>query len=119
MIELGQDLRRWQAASAILALVGLVVSLYLWSSKIGMPLICGVGSCDIVNASAYSSLFGVPVAAIGAGGFGMLLVLALWALTAGAQAPAWLTDVRLLLAFGGVVFSAYLSAIEVFVLRTI
>ncbi len=117
MVDLSMGERRWPLISAALALLGLAVSIYLWTSKLGAPLICGVGSCDVVNASPYSELLGVPVAAIGAVGYAALLALALWAWRG--SAPEWLIDVRLLLAFGGVAFSAYLTAIEVFVLRTI
>ncbi len=119
MMDLSVGVRRWQFVSAGLALVGLADSIYLWSSKLGAPLICGVGSCDVVNASPYAVLFGVPVAAIGAVGYAALLVLALWAARENSSAPEWLIDVRLLLAFGGVAFSAYLTAIEVFVLHAI
>jgi uncharacterized membrane protein len=121
MVDLSVGVRRWPLISAALALVGLADSIYLWSSKLGAPLICGVGSCDVVNASPYSALFGVPVAAFGAVGYAVLLALALWAARDAwrASAPEWLIDVRLLVAFGGVVFSAYLTAIEVFVLHAI
>ncbi len=119
MMDLSVGVRRWQLISAALSLVGLADSIYLWSSKLGAPLICGVGECDVVNASPYSALFGVPVAALGAAGYAALLVLALWAARGNGSAPEWLIDVRLLLAFGGVVFSAYLTAIEVFVLHAI
>ncbi len=118
-MDLSIGLRRWQIVSAILALFGLADSLYLWSTKLGTKLVCGVGDCDVVNASPYASLLGIPVAALGAVGYAVLIALALWALYQGEDAPAWLTDMRLLLAFGGVLFSAYLSAVEVFILHTI
>ncbi len=118
-MDLSIGLRRWQIASAALALVGLADSLYLWSAKLGAKLVCEVGDCDVVNASPYASLFGIPVAVIGAAGYALLLALALWSVYQGEETPAWLVDVRLLLAFGGVLFSVYLSAVEVFILRTI
>ncbi len=113
------SLRRWQLASAVLALVGLADSVYLWTAKLGAKLVCGVGDCDVVNSSPYASLFGIPVAIIGAAGYAALLALALWALYRGHASPVALIDVRLLLAFGGVLFSAYLSLVEVFILHTI
>lgn len=112
-------LRRWQSISAVLSLVGLLDSLYLWSYKWGGQLVCGTGGCDVVNASKYSELFGVPVAALGALGYAALLALALWAFAAPDRAPYWLTDLRLLFAVIGVVFAAYLTAIELFVLHDI
>ncbi len=117
MVDLSMGERRWPLISATLALLGLADSIYLWTSKLGAPLICGVGECDVVNSSPYAALFGVPVAAIGAVGYAVLLVLALWAWRG--AAPEWLIDARLLLAFGGVAFSAYLTAIEVFILHAI
>ena len=72
-------LRRWPLLSAFLSLIGLVDSIYLWSFKWGQSLICGTGGCDAVNASPYSSLFGIPVAAIGAFGYAALVALALLA----------------------------------------
>ncbi len=118
-MDLSVERRRWQLVGAGLALVGLADSIYLWTSKLGAPLICGVGECDVVNASPYAVLFGIPVAAIGALGYAVLFALAVWAFRAGGDAPEWLTDARLLIAFGGLVFSAYLTAVEVFILRAI
>ena len=113
-------LRRWQSTSAILALVGLADSLYLWSFKLGGgPLVCGTGGCDAVNSSPYSEVLGIPVAAIGALGYAVLLALALWALFFPDTAPYWLTDLRLFFAGIGLLFAAYLTAIELFVLHNI
>jgi uncharacterized membrane protein len=80
---------------------------------------CGVGDCDLVNASPFASLLGVPVAAIGAAGYSVLLIAALWALFARDNAPAWLTNARLIMASGGLFFAAYLTGIEVFVIHAI
>ncbi len=118
-MDLSIGLRRWQIVSALLALLGLADSLYLWTAKLGAKLVCGVGDCDVVNSSPYASLFGIPVAVIGAAGYAVLLGLAFWGIFRGEDAPLWLIDVRLLLAFGGVLFSVYLSAVEVFILHTI
>jgi uncharacterized membrane protein len=112
-------LRRWQSASAALAIAGLADSLYLLTSKLGRPLVCGVGDCDLVNSSPYSEVFGIPVAAIGVLGYTLLLVLAVWALAQGDGAPYWLTQARLFVAGLGLLFAAYLTGIEVFILHTI
>lgn len=115
-----RGLRRLQFLSVVLALIGLADSLYLWSFKWGdQPLVCGVGACDAVNASPYSMLMGIPVAAIGAAGYTALLLLALWALVVGNHAPLWLTDLRLLFAVGGLLFSVYLTAVEIFVIHDV
>ncbi len=112
-------LRRWQSLNAVLALVGLIDSLYLLSFKMGRPLVCAVGDCDAVNSSPYSEIAGVPVAALGALGYLALLALALWALFGGEGAPYWLTDVRLFFAGLGVLFSIYLTSLELFVIHAI
>ncbi|MBI5031639.1 MAG: vitamin K epoxide reductase family protein [Chloroflexi bacterium] len=108
-----------QVLGALLSAAGLGISLYLFYSKISKSsIICTPGSeCDVVNASAYSMLLGVPVSAIGAVGYLAMLVLAVWAFAKQADAPMWLPNVRLVLASGGLFFAAYLTVIEAFVLH--
>ena len=64
-------------------------------------------------------LLGIPVAALGAAGYAALLALALWAFFANDNAPAWLTDLRLLIAGVAVLFSVYLTGLELFVIHAI
>ena len=105
--------------SAVLALIGLLMSVYLTLWRYGFmgPLQCGTGGCEVVQTSVWASLLGVPVAAIGVGGYAALLAVALWGVSpAGAdrRAPTtWL----LVLATGGVAFSAYLTWLEAFVIE--
>ena len=114
------DLRRLQILSAVLSLVGLLDSIYLLWTKLTQNLIvCGLGECEVVQASPYSSLLGLPVSALGVGGYGALLVLALWAYFAGDDAPLWLTDLRLIGTGVGLFFAAYLTVIELFVIHAI
>lgn len=109
--------RNLRILSAVLAAIGLADSLYLWWTKINKTtIVCGVGDCDLVNASPYSMLLGIPVAALGAAGYSVLLVAALWALVARDKAPAWLTNTRFTMASIGLFFAAYLTGIEAFVL---
>ncbi len=116
-MKIFSNLRNLQILSVILSAIGLADSLYLWWTKVAQThIVCGVGDCDLVNASPYSSLLGIPVAALGAAGYGALLVAALWALIARDDAPPWLTNARLMLASGGLFFAAYLTGIEAFVL---
>ena len=118
-MENSNGVRRLQMLSAALALFGVVDSVYLWSFKWSGQLICAVGGCEAVNTSSYSMLFGVPVAAIGAAGYAALLALAVWALVARDNAPAWLNDVRLTFASIGLFFAAYLTWVELFILHDI
>ena len=106
--------------SIVLSAIGLLDSLYLWYTKVTKTeFICGVGECDVVNASPYSSLLGVPVAALGAAGYAALLILAVWAFVAKDNAPTWLASIRLGLAGGGLFFAAYLTVIELLVIHAI
>jgi uncharacterized membrane protein len=104
---------------ALLALLGLLVSGYLSMFKLGYlgTIQCSIGGCQVVQMSDYAMLLGTPVALWGVGAYVLLLVLAL----AGIQ-PRWSEDRRLALAiFGfagfGVLFSAYLTYLEAFVIR--
>lgn len=70
-------------------------------------------NCDIVNRSEYSTLVGIPVAAIGVIGYAVLFVLA----TFWKSRPE--TPNRLLgAATGGLAFALYLTYVEAFVLTT-
>ena len=66
--------------SAVASAAGLVISAYLLSIRlIGVPVICGpalgpFGGCSKVEASAWSSIGPIPVAAIGVIGSAVLLV---------------------------------------------
>jgi uncharacterized membrane protein len=106
--------------SIILACLGLVVSLYLtWVKITNAVVLCGeIGDCDTVNDSIYSEIFGVPIALMGAVAYlGILLLLCLesWR-------PFWVENGKLMV-FGisliGTFYSAYLTYIEVVVLRAI
>jgi uncharacterized membrane protein len=104
---------------AVLALLGLLVSIYLTLYKVGLvgSIQCGVGGCSVVQASEYAVFLGVPVALWGVGAYGVLLALAL----AGLQ-PAWAQDRRIawaifVIAAGGFVFAMYLTYLEAFVIH--
>ena len=118
-MENSNGVRRLQILGALFAVAGLIDSLYLWSFKWSGQLVCAVGGCEAVNTSSYSSLFGVPVAAIGAAGYAALLALAVWTLLMPDQVPAWLNDVRLTFATIGLLFAAYLTIVELFILHDV
>ena len=99
-----------------IAAAGFVVAGYLAVTKLlgGSALFCTAGSpCDIVQASRYATLLGLPTAAWGAGFYVLVGVLAL----AGLPARRWLA--AFLLAVAGVSFSLYLTYLELFVLRAV
>ena len=70
-------------------------------------------SCDIVNRSEYSEMFGIPVAGIGVAGYALLFVLStFW--RSRAETPTRL----LIAALAGLAFALYLTYVEAYVLTT-
>ena len=103
---------------AILALAGMgvsAVSLQRHYAK-SASAFCDFGerfNCDIVNRSEYSTVMGIPVAAIGIAGYGFLLARA----TVYRSRPS--TPLQLLAAaLAGLAFASYLTYIEGSVLET-
>ncbi len=102
-------------AVAVLALVGIFVSGYLALYKLGYlgALQCGAsGGCEVLQASEYSMLLGLPVALWGTGAYLLLFLLALL----GVQ-PRWVAERWVALAITGfsafgVAFSSYLTYIS-------
>lgn len=70
-------------------------------------------SCDIVNRSEYSTILGIPVAAIGVAGYGALFVLATFRKSR-LETPNRLLGAALL----GLAFALYLTYIEAYELMT-
>ena len=106
---------------ALLALVGFFLALYLWLHQIGVggELKCGTGGCDTVQASRWARVLGIPVAAYGVVGYAAILAAALAALQPAAlerRRPALLLAA---LATGGVLFSAWLTYLELFVIHAV
>jgi uncharacterized membrane protein len=103
---------------AVLALAGVAisaVSLQRHYAK-SATAFCDVGekfNCDIVNRSEYSSLMGIPVAAIGIVGYGALLALST-VYRSRAETPLRL----LAAAIAGLGFALYLTYVEGYVLDT-
>lgn len=118
-MKLQGSARNLQWINAALSVCGIGISLYLLYTKLSKAtILCTPGSeCDAVNASSYSSLLGIPVSAIGAVGYAILLALALWVIFGRDNAPEWLPNTRLVVASGGLFFAAYLTGIEAFVLH--
>jgi uncharacterized membrane protein len=93
------------------ALVGLAVAGYLTALKLGgnQAFLCRGGSgCDLVQASRYSVLAGVPTAMWGAGIYLAIAVLSAMPRTARRWQAAFM------LASGAVAFSLYLTYISIF-----
>lgn len=92
------------------------ISVYLTATKLagGTVLFCEAGSgCDIVQASRWATFIGIPTALWGALLYAVVAALAL----TGLPPKRWVWAFAL--AAGAVTVSAYLTAIELFVLRAI
>lgn len=102
---------------SLLALLGIAVSslsLYHHFAK-SKTSYCDFGqsfNCDVVNRSQYSSIAGIPVAAIGISGYAVILLLAT-RYRRNPETPAMLS----LAGLAGVAFALYLTYIEAHVLQ--
>jgi uncharacterized membrane protein len=112
---------RYRQAIALLALVGLFVALYLWLHALGFggPIKCGTGACDTVQASPWAVLLGLPVALYGVVGYLTIFVVALVALRPAALHDRKWNLVLVGLSTVGVLFTAYLTYLELFVIHAI
>ncbi len=116
-MTLSEKLRR---ASIALAAIGLIDSGYLtWIKLAHATAACaGIGDCEAVNSSVYSEISGVPIALLGAGAYLVMLALLLLEPHGGFWAengPLGVFGLSLV----GVLYSAYLTYIEVAVLYAI
>ena len=104
----------------LVALVGLFVAVYLLLYHLGFygALVCGTGSCETVQTSKYARFLGQPVPLWGALWYAGVLVLAFLAMgpTAGERRVEGLLSLAVV---GGLLFSAYLTGIELFVLHAV
>lgn len=108
-------------ATALVALVGLFVALYLWMYKAGFigAIACGAGSCETVQLSRWATLLALPVAAWGVGYYAVVFLVALMLVQ-----DRWADSRRLSLTLlgltaWGLVFSAWLTYLELFVIHAI
>jgi uncharacterized membrane protein len=103
-----------------LTLLGFAVSAYLaWIKLTGNTASCGpVGDCESVNNSRYAVIGGVPIALLGALGYlallAALVVEARWQSLSGTARLAALG-----IGLVGTLYSAYLTYVEVAVLRAV
>ena len=101
---------------AALAGVGFLLAGYLTVTKLtgaGALLCTAGGGCDVVQASRYSAFLGLPTAAWGVA---VYLVVGLLAIL-GLSPRRWL--VAFLLVVAGVAFAAYLTYLELFVIKAV
>jgi uncharacterized membrane protein len=111
----------YRMSAALLSLAGLFISAYLYLYKIGRigSLACGAGDCETVQLSRWSQLWGVEVALIGVLGYAGLLALSLASLQPFLESRRWPAGLLAILAGIGVIFTIYLTYLELFVIRAV
>ncbi len=116
-LSAGNPLRR---AALVLAVIGLIDSLYLlWIKISSTTAMCfGVGDCEAVNTSVYSTIHGIPIALFGALAYAAMLAALLLEVRMAFYAE-WSPLIVFGLAFAGMLYSAYLTYIEIAVLHKI
>jgi uncharacterized membrane protein len=112
-------LPRWALVSLGFALAGLAVSVYLMYTHFNAgALVCGVGDCQTVQGSEFATIAGIPVSLLGLGLFASLVVAGLIRARA-PQRSEVLTVGAFGLALAGVLYSVYLTYLEVAVISAI
>jgi uncharacterized membrane protein len=107
--------------AALIALAGLFVATYLTLYKLGLigTLSCSVGSCETVQLSRWATLLGLPVAVWGVGYYALVFMLTLAGIQERFAESRGLALALLLLTGWGVVFSSWLTYLELFVIDAI
>ena len=105
----------------LVALCGAFVALYLTLYKLGYigTLVCAVGSCETVQTSKWASLFGAPVGAWGVGYYVAVGVLAFTGLRASLAEHVGLSQCLAAITGAGLLFSLWLTYLELFVIHAI
>jgi uncharacterized membrane protein len=111
-------------AVAVLALAGIFLSVYLLLHRLGAygggGLLCGPGGgCDVVQSSRWAVFLGLPVAGWGVGWYVAVFAMAMVGVHAGRAAARWPDRLLLVLAGGGLLFTGYLTYLELFVIEAI
>lgn len=106
--------------SAVLGFLGMAVTTYLIYQHYKTPgsSFCNVSdfvSCDVVNKSLYSELFGIPVSMLGFATYAFLFAVSLL-LARGVLAPQRFIPVLFSVSGFGLLFSLYLTYVEFFIL---
>ena len=106
-------------AITLLALIGALISIYLTLHKLGFigELLCGTGSCEVVQTSKWAVFMGIPVPYLGVFGYLLMTVLGILSLQPQHQDSRPIALALIATGLGAFVFSVYLSALEQYVIR--
>lgn len=110
--------KRYGLAVTYLAMAGSAVAGYLsWYKLFGGAVWCAGGaSCDVVNASPYAQIIGIPVAVLGLVAYLAVLGLGVLWWHLGGAVPVWIPLACTGISTVGWTFSAYLTWVEANVL---
>ena len=104
----------------VFTVIGLLVSIYMTIFKLtnNEKMCIGNGGCSIVNASGYSSINGIPVAAVGMGGYLAILVMLFLE-----RKPGFFEENSSMILFGltltGFLFTLWLIFVEVALIKAL
>jgi uncharacterized membrane protein len=106
---------------ATLALAGIFIATYLLLYKLGKigDLSCSIGSCETVNTSKWATFLGLPVAAWGVAFYVGLFALAVVSTAERYASSHTASTVLLAVSSTGLIFSAYLTYLELFQIHAI
>lgn len=106
---------------AVLALVGAFIATYLTLYKMGVigELTCSIHGCETVNSSRWATFLGLPVAAWGVAFYAAMFVVALIGTSQRLEGERNISQALALMAGIGVVFSAWLTSLELFVIHAV
>jgi len=100
-----------------LSVLGIILSLYLTYLHFtgAQAAFCSKGSqCDEVRQSDFAAILGIPVALFGVLGYALIIVFTVISIS---KKRRWL--LLYITALGGVMFSAYLTYVELFVIKAV
>ena len=111
----------YRMGAALMSLLGLFVSAYLYLYKIGRigTLACGTGGCETVQTSEWSRFLGVEVALIGSSATRRSCSWPSSRSGRPTRSGAGPRSLLAALAAGGVLFTLYLTYLELFVIHAI
>ncbi len=106
---------------AALSLAGVFLATYLALYKLGIigNLSCSVGHCETVNLSKWATFLGLPVAVWGVGFYLSVFAVAFLGTTDRFVDAQWVSQLLLGLTGWGVLFSAWLTYLELFVIHAV
>jgi uncharacterized membrane protein len=108
-------------AMALIALIGVFLSVYLTLYKLGYigTLACGSGSCEYVQLSKWGDFLGVPVSAWGIAYYAGVLALGIAGVQDRYADSPRLTNALVYVTGAGLLFSIWLTYLELFVIHAI